>query len=155
QATGEELQRVNTCPPDRSCGAFSADGKLLALPCDHGTICLYDAATGSELQRMKKPFQGTVASLALSLDGKLLASKPDFDATVTLWDADTGKEVRELKPPEHEFAGFGSGLIPPSHGLAFSPDGRMLAAASEHGVLRLWQVSTGKLLRRGEVELGH
>ena len=73
-----------------------------------------------------------VHSLAFAPGGKALASAGD-DA-VRLWETATGKELRRF----------------PRGGqcVAFSPDGRLLAAASHDGPIRLWETATGRLSRQ-------
>jgi len=76
--------------------------------------------------------QGPVTSLALSRDGKTLASS-SWDRTVRLWDADMGKELRPTEGSQH---GLWS--------VALSPDGKQAATGGEDGAVRLWDSATGK-----------
>jgi WD40 repeat protein len=73
--------------------------------------------------------------VAFSLDGKRLAGaardEAGHDAGVRLWDSSTGKVVFCLR------SSYASAV-------AFSPDGKRLAAGSVSGELRLWDVATGK-----------
>jgi WD40 repeat protein len=57
-----------------------------------------------------------------------------MDTTVALWGAKTGEVLGRLK------AGAG-GL----NGVAFSPDGTMLAACDQAGTVYLWGVSAGQV----------
>jgi WD40 repeat protein len=91
----------------------------------------------------------TIASIAFSPDGRIVASGGGITWTRTsrwgsdgvparricLWERATGKMVREL-------------LAPPgvTHCLAFSPNGRTLAASSQE--VWLYDVATGKVMRR-------
>jgi WD40 repeat protein len=64
------------------------------------------------------------------------AARESYDRTIVVWDATTGDRVREIRAPH------GSG-----DGLAFSPDGSLLAAVSRNGVA-LFDADTGRLLRK-------
>lgn len=72
-------------------------------------------------------------ALAVSPDNTTLASG-HWD-NVTLWDLPTGKRTALLR-------GFGRYV----YGLAFSADGRLLAAGTDTGILQLWEVGTRRHL---------
>src|SRR5262249_7905687 len=67
-----------------------------------------------------------------SPDGTRLATGGTLDQTVKLWDPDTGTGVGTLSGPK--------GFV---RGVAFSPDGKLLASVSEGKDVRLWEVATG------------
>jgi WD40 repeat protein len=52
---------------------------------------------------------------------------------ISLWDAEAGREVRALRG--HREVVFS---------LAFSPDGRQLAAASDDAMIKVWDLSSGQ-----------
>ncbi|HZY85561.1 MAG TPA: sigma-70 family RNA polymerase sigma factor, partial [Gemmataceae bacterium] len=123
------------------CLAFTTDGKALASGSYDGTVRVTDVATGKEGRKfrvMKEP----AWAVALSPDATLAACGDQADTTVLLWDVTTGKELRRLTRS-------GSGSIR----LAFSADGRTLAATDGGGGLRLWELATG--LERRSVRLPH
>jgi WD40 repeat protein len=74
-----------------------------------------------------------VHSVALSPDGKLIASATSSNASV--WDAGTGQELERFKRKLR------------AHVVEFTPDGKTLLAGSEDGTVQHWDVATGNLAR--------
>src|SRR5205085_9922949 len=72
----------------------------------------------------------TVNAVAVSPDGKLVASGSDDD-TVRLWNPGDGKEVLRLK-------GHSDSVL----SVAFSPSGALLASAGADDVIRIWEMPT-------------
>jgi WD40 repeat protein len=90
-----------------------------------------------------------VLAVALSPDGHTLASaggswaSADRPGEVYLWDVRHGTRLRTLQ-------GHTGAVL----GLAFSPDGTLLATASLDGTVRLWDVAEGKERKRLEGHAG-
>ncbi len=112
--------------------AFTPDGKALASAGRDPLICFWDPTTGKELRTITGPEEG-VNAIAFSGDGALLAGGGK-GKVVCVWDAATGKELRRLEGHKDEV-----------RSLALSRRGDVLAVGDGAGV-RLWEVSSGKLL---------
>jgi RNA polymerase sigma factor (sigma-70 family) len=147
-ATGKELEvlKDKSIPGSGSMAcelAYTPDGKRLAATFHFKMIRMWDLTTGKLLPQFAGEHGKSLRRLAITPDGKLLVTggwEQDGPRryVIRLWDTDTGKTVRRL-------VGARSGV----DALALSPDGKWLASGGyyERGPL-LWEVATGKLLRR-------
>src|SRR5207249_2667086 len=124
--------------------SLSPDGKTLAVK-DNKFLCFRDAATGKELRKLKYlPDAGGGRSptnwMTFTPDGKQIAATL-MGSAVHLIDVETG----EVKKTFDRGAAVGA--------CVFSTDGKLMATGGyeqENGVYhaRLWEVATGKELRR-------
>jgi len=141
-----------TSAPDLTTGAplwatglaFSADGKLLAVGQEDGSVQLLDGATG-ENKRTLTGHQGIVVSRGVQFapDGKLLATA-GFDGTVRLWDVASGTQTARLD--DHNFRVLS---------ISFSADGQHLASTSDQGGhLLIWDVGDPDTVSHYKVGLG-
>lgn len=125
-------------PRNLWCAAFSPDGSTLALGTDHGTR-LWNTATWEETGLL--PDQTGVMCAAFSPDGTMLATGDwgDGGGVVVVWDFHSRRAVATID-------GFRSWY----GGLAFSPDGKMLAVPGQDRSVRLWDVSARTVVAKLE-----
>jgi WD40 repeat protein len=114
---------------------FAQNGKRLASASDDKTVIVWDVQTGQKLQTLK---WNPVLCLVFSPDGERLAGRwwfPDKSRSgVKVMDVQTGDEVLSLVHPD--------GVVD----LAWSPDGKRLAAASADKTTKVWDAHSGKEL---------
>jgi WD40 repeat protein/tRNA A-37 threonylcarbamoyl transferase component Bud32 len=143
--------------PARLRVAFSPDGRLLASASQDpahvggksdkwGEIHVWDARTGQEAVSLQGRNGPVSCGVAFSPDGKLLASggweeQPGGNPVprAKVWDVRTGREAYRIRGPGHL-----SGLF---EAVAFSPDGRYLAASNGGQAILLCEARTGKAVR--------
>jgi WD40 repeat protein len=107
--------------------AVSPDARLLALVTREGEGVLIELATGKEVLRIRD--MGERITLAFALDGRTLAGGGGSTPRVGLWDV---RAARRL-PPLAATAGVWA--------LAFSPDGKSLAAGLSDTTALVWDLS--------------
>jgi WD40 repeat protein len=123
---------------------YNPDGTVLASAGEDGKVILWKPAAAQRLARPLIGHRDEVWAVAFSPDGRRLVSgegRPEDgtqapehsgdEGTVRLWDLGTGQST--LLP----------GSTGPTGAVAFSPDGRRIAAGSadSDGVLHLWGLS--------------
>jgi WD40 repeat protein/uncharacterized caspase-like protein len=74
--------------------------------------------------------------LVFSPDGRLLATSTFRSGTIKLWETATGRELRNLSSGGQNSMGL-------SPVMAFSADGRLLAAAAGNNSVKVWEVING------------
>jgi RNA polymerase sigma factor (sigma-70 family) len=124
--------------------AFAPDGKSIVSAAGDHLVRRWDVATGratgtfGQQTDLDKPYAPTrwLYSVAFSPDGKILATGDHNDGwhlnTIRLWDVANGSQTGVLQ-------GHTDGVL----WLAYSPDGKTLASASNDGTVRLWDPAAG------------
>jgi RNA polymerase sigma factor (sigma-70 family) len=113
-----------------------------------------ELAVGPRRLRRFEGHTGAVNAVAFSPDAKTILSAsgwPWGDRTIRLWDVASGAEIRRFLPATED---PGPGTHGPREvpgevrGVAFTPDGRQALSGSTGGIIQLWDVATGKEVRR-------
>ena len=128
------------------------DGKRAVTASSDGIAILWDIESGKQLRefvawqqgqgdglRPGLPRQGSNVAIAVSPDGKFLATGASRNKSVGVWRIQTGTQARAW-PSDH-------GEV---NSVAYSPDGQwLLTATSNHpnAGVQLWEAATGKQIR--------
>lgn len=123
--------------------ALNTPGDTLASGSLDRTIKLWDVATGKVINTLDG-HSGIVTSVAFRPDGKTLASG-SRDQTVKLWDVTNGNNNATLGWDEKQSFTWRPTIVGFTC-LAFSPDGKTLAAGAENMWIFHWDVDSGKII---------
>lgn len=120
---------------------FSPDGNTIASSGGtyEGTepvIDLWNFHTDELLRSFGGPY--APLSISLSPDGKTLIGGEKYKKGIFVWNVDTGELLKTLMGHD-EFESINS--------IVFSPDGKIIASASDDKTVRLWNFHTGLLIQ--------
>ncbi len=130
--------------------AFSSDGKRIISSSLDGTVRSWDLKSGDQLWLSGQRGKPTGA-IALSPDDRLVAVATSYPGSVRLLDIRTGTVLQALEQGREV------------HSLAFAPttSSTMFLAGGDGSKIRIWDVSTGRLVRtldghwRGRVSVAY
>jgi WD40 repeat protein len=113
--------------------AFSPDAASHLVAVSSETVQVWNVADRREERQLKDPERSSSSCLAFSPDGKTLVRPAGYEGAIRLWRVADGRPLRRL-----------TGKNQSIHSLAFSPDGKHLAATGREGHLSIWNPETGE-----------
>jgi beta-lactamase regulating signal transducer with metallopeptidase domain len=128
--------------------ACSPDGKTAVTGGADATLRLWDLATGREV-RILRGHTGKILSVAFAPDGSHVLSG-DLNGAVLLWDVASGKQVQRYSHPDKnspEDLTTGDRRTGRISSVGFFPDGRRAFSADEDGLVRFWDLASGRSVR--------
>lgn len=141
-ANGREVRSISTPGGATYSMGFTGDGRYVVGSQGDECIRAWSVADGAEVKGFTRRL-GYVHTYAFSRDGRLVAY-PSGEGIAVVETA-AWREAQEGKPhPEpRTLAGHPGG----TSFVAFSPSGRHLVSTGMDGVLRVWEVAVGKVVR--------
>ena len=134
---------VPTDPGPDGLLAVSPVGASFAITRDDGKAAVFDSTTFRQ-KRAIQTASGRLFDAAFSPDGRLLATA-GVDGAVGIWHVASGKPLHERLPGPPRVLGQGRQNIALS--VAYSPDGKTIAAGDTSGAIYVWDAKSGKLIR--------
>jgi WD40 repeat protein len=144
-ATGKAYWKINTPEKRSTAPVFSADSSIIALGTADKRLYFWDVESRKELGHWQTTNEGT-DRIALSRDGKFVATSSNGHESIDVWNVSSGKQVVQVPKPAGPWDGYPD--VMNSLGFCFSPDAKSLAVWSHS--LTLWDLATGKEKRFGD-----
>jgi len=139
--TGKQCATLYESLSSPHCLAYSPDGNQIAIGMWDGTITIRDARLRWQ-QSILKSHSDHINCVTFSVDGKRIASGSGTlgQSQVKLWDHQTGLELLSIQVESGVYSPVGQVLC-----VAFSKDGKRVAAGGAFRGVRIWDAQTGRL----------
>jgi WD40 repeat protein/tRNA A-37 threonylcarbamoyl transferase component Bud32 len=133
--TGKEIMKFPGNQGSVATLAYYPDGRRILSGSWNGTAKVWDAATGTEVLTIRAEQETRLKGfMAISHDGRLIATSTSTDGNIILWDGETGKQVKT-------WAAHTTGGV---EQLSFSADYKRLASVGRwDATVKVWDVPSG------------
>jgi serine/threonine protein kinase/WD40 repeat protein len=129
-------QRVQLSTDSLVSLTFTPDGESILTGGTGGLIEIRDPETGQLRERFGE-HTSTIRNIAVSRDGRTLATVTTDDSVVRLWDLANRRQFAVL-----------TGHASPLNEIVFSPDGKLLASGGTDTDVAIWQLDPAAAVRR-------
>lgn len=129
-STGDIIESLSPVDSDVNSIAFSADGRLLAVGTDSGSVQIWKRGTSSLFRRFEN-HHGPVSAIGFHPEMKWIATTGLTDDTLQFYDLETGETVARIE------TGHSGTRV-----LAISPDRRLIATGGNDRAIILWDQQT-------------
>lgn len=132
---GQLIRVIDELPLLTRAMQFTPTGAFLISAGVDQRVYFWDAQTWKRARQFEERHPESILSMDLSADGRLLVTggldvtDDDNPAHLVLWDVESGKPLNRVRLPH---------ALP---SVAFSPDGRWIAAANRRNNVLLWRLS--------------
>ena len=144
----QPLMKVDDGPLGLITSVAAVSCNKIASGSSDGTVRILDMSTGKQLLKMNGHTNSVLCVAACSstqsspdvdinCKGNKIVASGSCDESVRLWDTSSGQEVAKLE-----------GHTATVNSVAFSPDGKTLASATDHGAVFVWDVSTRRPMHK-------
>ncbi|MEO1347960.1 MAG: NB-ARC domain-containing protein [Cyanobacteria bacterium J06635_15] len=115
--------------------AYNPQGNVLVSGSQDGVVRLWDCQNHHWSSELKH--QGTVLSIAINTDGRLLVSGSNhLEMPLSLWDLTRGQRLQQLSP-----------VTSTVRAVALSPKDNCLASGNDDYTVGLWDISRGQCIQ--------
>ena len=131
--TGKQIRQWTT-PATAEVVQYHPDGKLVVVAHGDGAVRLWEVETGKQMAAISGIHKGEIWGMMVSPDGKLAATAGQ-DGMVCITQIESGKRP-------HRFP------TPGSNSVAFTSNGKQLAAGAGDSAIRIYDVENGTELQK-------